>query len=222
MKRLSIRARLTLWYTGILATTLILLGGASYGLLMRGLWQDVDATLEGVAKTVVQAANRPPAELIPPDLDEVLRRLFGPRFTDKFYQFLDPDGRLDPRWPRFGGEPLHVSPKALKNAAEGFATFETRPGNGRFPVRVLTFPVVQHGRMVNVLQVGMSLEGVAKTVVQAAIGVQELIELIREPGSEESAQHLIQVRGDQFRGRPIRRLDDCLSDPLQGRIHILP
>ncbi len=161
MKRLSIRARLTLWYTGILAATLILLGGASYGLLMRGLWQDVDATLEGVAKTVVQAANRPPAELIPPDLDEVLRRLFGPSFTDRFYQFLDPDGRLDPRWPRFGGEPLHVSPKALKNAAEGYATFETRPGNGRFPVRVLTFPVVQRGRMVNVLQVGMSLEGLS-------------------------------------------------------------
>ena len=161
MKRLSIRARLTLWYTGILAATLILLGGASYGLLMRGLWQDVDATLEGVAKTVVQAANRPPAELIPPDLDEVLRRLFGPSFTDRFYQFLDPDGRLDPRWPRFGGEPLHISPKALKNAAEGFATFETRPGNGRFPVRVLTFPVVQRGRMVNVLQVGMSLEGLS-------------------------------------------------------------
>ena len=161
MKRLSIRARLTLWYTGILAMTLILLGGASYGLLMRGLWQDVDATLEGVAKTVVQAANRPPAELIPPDLDEVLRRLFGSRFTDKFYQFLDPDGRLDPRWPRFGGEPLHVSPKALKNAAEGYATFETRPGNERFPVRVLTFPVMQRGRMVNVLQVGMSLEGLS-------------------------------------------------------------
>ncbi len=60
-----------------------------------------------------------------------------------------------------GGEPLHVSPKALKNAAEGYATFETRPGNGRFPVRVLTFPVVQRGRMVNVLQVGMSLEGLS-------------------------------------------------------------
>ncbi|MBI2456865.1 MAG: HAMP domain-containing protein [candidate division NC10 bacterium] len=161
MKRLSIRARLTLWYTGILAMTLILLGGASYGLLMRGLWQDVDSTLEGVAKAVVQAANRPPAELIPPDLDEVLRRLFGPRFTDRFYQFLDPDGRLDPRWPRFGGEPLHVSPKALKNAAEGYATFETRPGNERSPVRVLTFPVMQRGRMVNVLQVGMSLEGLS-------------------------------------------------------------
>jgi signal transduction histidine kinase len=159
MKRLSIRARLTLWYTGILAATLVLLGGASYGLLMRGLWQDVDATLEGVAKTVVRATDRPRADLLPPDLDEVLRRFFGPGFTDRFYQFLDPHGRLDPRWPRLGGEPLHISPKALKNAAEGYATFETLPGTGQFPVRVLTFPLMQQGQMVNVLQVGMSLEG---------------------------------------------------------------
>jgi two-component system OmpR family sensor kinase len=159
MKRLSIRARLTLWYTGILATTLILLGGVAYGLLMRGLWQDADATLEGVAKTVAQAADRPSAQIVPPDLDEMLRRFFGPGFADRFYQFLDPHGRLDPRRPRFGGEPLHISPQALKNAAEGYATFETLPGNGRFPVRVLTFPVMQQGQMVNVLQVGMSLEG---------------------------------------------------------------
>jgi signal transduction histidine kinase len=159
MKLLSIRARLTLWYTGILATTLILLGGVAYGLLMRGLWQDADATLEGVAKTVAQAADRPSVQIVPPDLDEMLRRFFGPGFADRFYQFLDPHGRLDPRRPRFGGEPLHISPQALKNAAEGYATFETLPGNGRFPVRVLTFPVMQQGQMVNVLQVGMSLEG---------------------------------------------------------------
>jgi len=159
MRRLSIRARLTLWYTGILAAMLILLGGASYFLLMRGLWQDVDATLEGAAKTVVQTASGPGADLVPPDMDAMLRRFFGPSFTDRFYQFLDPHGRLDPRWPRFGGEPLHISPKALKNAAQGYATFETLPGTGRFPVRVITFPVVQHGQIVNVLQVGMSLEG---------------------------------------------------------------
>jgi heavy metal sensor kinase len=159
MKRLSIRARLTLWFTGILAATLILLGGASYFLLMRGLWQDVDATLEGVAKTVARAADQPRADLVPPDLDEILRRFFGPSFTDRFYQFLDPHGRLDPRLPRFGGEPLHISPNALKNAEDGYATFETVPSNGRFPVRVITFPVAQHGQIVNVLQVGMSLEG---------------------------------------------------------------
>ena len=159
MKRLSVRARLTLWFTGILAATIVLFGGASYALLMRGLWQDVDATLESVAKAVARAADRPSADVVPPGMDEMLRRFFGPSFTDRFYQFLDPHGRVDPRLPRLGDEPLHISPNALKNAAEGYATFETMPSNARFPVRVLTFPVAQGGHIVNVLQVGLSLEG---------------------------------------------------------------
>jgi two-component system OmpR family sensor kinase len=159
MKRLSIRGRLTLWYTGILAATLILLGVVTYGLLMRGLWQDVDTTLDGVAKTMAQAALRPVPGVFPPDMDEMLRRFFGPTFADRFYQFLDPSGRLDPRWPRLRREPLRVSPKALENAALGYATYETLPGDGPYPTRVLTFPVTVRGQMLNILQVGMSLEG---------------------------------------------------------------
>jgi heavy metal sensor kinase len=154
---LSIRARLTFWYTGILAATLLLLAAVAYGLLLRGLWHDVDTTLQGVATTLAQTAERS-ADYFPSDMDEVLRRFFGPSLADKFYQFLDPRGRLDPRWPQFRGQPFQVTPKALANAKEGYATFETVAGPGRYPTRVLTFPVVVRGRMVNVLQVGMSLE----------------------------------------------------------------
>jgi signal transduction histidine kinase len=159
MRRLSIRARLTLWHTGIVAATLILLGGVAYGLLMRSLWLDVDATLESVAKTLAQTAHQPASAPFPSDLDEVMRRFFGPGLADKFYQFFDPRGRLDPRWPRFRGEPLHVSPEALRNAAQGDATFETVSEGERYPVRIITAPIMEQGQMVNILQVGMSLEG---------------------------------------------------------------
>ena len=60
MTRLSIRARMTLWYTGILAATVLVLGTVAYGLLMRGLWNDADGTLERVARAAAQAARRPP------------------------------------------------------------------------------------------------------------------------------------------------------------------
>ncbi len=154
---LSIRARLTLWYTGILAASLLLLAGVAYALLLRGLWHDVDATLHSVAKTLARtAAER--TDYFPSEMDEVLRRFFGPSLADKFYQFLDPGGRPDPRWPFFRGQPVQISPKALQNAREGYATFETLQGSARHPTRILTFPVVARGRMVNVLQVGMSLE----------------------------------------------------------------
>jgi heavy metal sensor kinase len=154
---LSIRARLTLWYTGILAASLLLLAGVAYGLLMRGLWHDVDTTLHSVAKTLAQTAAEP-MDFFPSEMDEVLRRFFGPTLTDKFYQFLDPRGRPDPRWPHYRGQQVPVSPKALENAKEGYGTFETVEGTGRYPTRVFTFPVVARGRMVNLLQVGMSLE----------------------------------------------------------------
>src|SRR3974390_520600 len=113
MKPLSIRARLTLWYTGILAATLILLGGVAYGLLMHGLWQDVDASLESVAKTVVQTVAQPATEPFPAEMDQVLRQFFGANLADKFYEFLDPRGHLDPRWPQLHGRNFRVSPNAL-------------------------------------------------------------------------------------------------------------
>ena len=162
MKRLSIRARMTLWYTGILAATVLVLGGVAYGLLMRGLWNDVDSTLERVARAAAQAAQQTATEFVPPDMNELLRRYFGSNFADRFYQFLDPRGEVDPRLPRERGAPLSVSPKALKNATEGYGTFETLPNGGQYPLRVFTFPIVEPGRLVNVLQVGMSLEGLLR------------------------------------------------------------
>jgi len=162
MKRLSIRARLTLWYTGILAATLLVLAAVAYGLLMLSLWRDVDSTLESVAKAIVRSAPPTAAIIVPPDVDELLRRFYGPGFTNRFFQFLDPRGHLDPRLPRFRGEPPNISPKALRNAAEGFATFETVPGTGEYALRVLTFPIMLQGRLTNVLQVGMSLEALQR------------------------------------------------------------
>jgi heavy metal sensor kinase len=162
MTRLSIRARMTLWHTGILAATVLVLGTVAYGLLMRGLWNDVDGTLERVARAAAQAAAQTATELAPPDMNELLRRYFGSNFADRFYQFLDPRGELDPRMPRLRNAPVTISPTALKNATEGYGTFETLPNGGGYPLRVFTFPIVVRGRIVNVLQVGMSLEGLLR------------------------------------------------------------
>ena len=162
MKHLSIRARMTLWYTGILAATVLVLGGVAYALLMRGLWNDVDGTLERVARAAAQAAAQTATEFVPPDMNELLRRYFGSNFADRFYQFLDPRGEVDPHLPRQRSGSLTISPGALKNATEGYGTFETLVNGGQYPLRVFTFPIVVRGRMVNVLQVGMSLEGLLR------------------------------------------------------------
>ncbi len=236
--RLSIRARLTLWYTGILAATLILLGGVAYGLLMRGLWHDVDATLQGVAKAMTRTAQAQAADpFFPPEMDQILRQFMGPSVADKFYQFLDPLGHPDPRLPQLHGGLIPVSPEALRNAAHGQPTFETDPGDGPYPTRVLTVPIMTRGRTVNVLQVGMSLEGLHKArqhflwalaalmplgLILAGGGgwllarralkpVDQMTTVARRIGAEELGRRLDEAGADDELGRLARTLNGMLD-----------
>jgi len=82
---------------------------------------------------------------------------------DRYFGRLDPSGRLDPRQPPSGPGKLPLSPQARKNALEGLPTFETLEGFGPYPVRVLTWPVIKAGRVISLVQVGMSRENLVAT-----------------------------------------------------------
>ena len=58
---------------------------------------------------------------------------------------------------------MPLSPNALNRAAAGLETFETLEGLGPYPVRVLTQPVREGGRVTSLIQVGMPLESIAVT-----------------------------------------------------------
>ena len=237
MTRLSIRARMTLWYTGILAATVLVLGTLAYGLLMRGLWNDADGTLERVARAAAQAAEQTATEFVPPDMNELLRQYFGSNFADRFYQFLDPRGEVDPRLPHLRNPPVAISPRALKNATEGYGTFETLPNGGGYPLRVFTFPIVVRGRIVNVLQVGMSLEGLVRErrnflwalatltplglllaggggwllARRALRPVDQMTQAARRIGAERLAERLEGAETDDELGRLARTLNEMLA-----------
>ncbi len=163
MRLKSIGARLTLWYTGILSLTLLLLGTMAYGLLTYSLSQDIDAALRGVAQVAAERVRRDGRTALPPDLDELFRRFFGFSPSERYFELRDPLGRHESGRPP-SPTPLPVSPKALQNALRGAATFETLQGFGPYPVRVLIMPVLEAGRVVNVVQVGISLENMVKTL----------------------------------------------------------
>lgn len=163
MRIRSIRTRLTLYYSTLLSLTFLLLGGTAYGLLVYNLSRDADAALNGVAQVLARQAPRGSPTFFPPDVDQVFRRFFGFSPFERYFEMLDPFGRHDPRWPGARSRKLPLSPTALKNASEGRATFETLGGIGQYPVRVLTFPVVEAGRVSNLIQVGMSLESMYVT-----------------------------------------------------------
>jgi two-component system OmpR family sensor kinase len=161
MRPRSIHARLTLWYTSLLTITVLILGAIAYGLLGYSLAHDVDTALQGVAQTLAEhsSTGRPPP--LPADIDALFRRFLGIFPWDRYVERRDPWGGQERRAPTARSQELPLSDNALKRAAEGLSTFETVQDLGRYPVRVLTWPVREAGRVTSVLQVGMSLESVS-------------------------------------------------------------
>ena len=157
MTPLSIRTRLTLWYSAILLAILVFTSAVGYSALSWSLFQDLDASLLTVGQVLGDASLSASAR--EPDIDVLLRELLGPQLYDKFFQLLDPEGRPEPGLAqRRGAQPLHLSPLARRNAVRGRRTFETVTGTGRDELRLLTMPIMRSGHVAQIVQVGMSLE----------------------------------------------------------------
>lgn len=156
----TLRARLTLWYTALLSGMLAFLGATALVLLDRSLREHVDASLLSVAHAIAESA-RGPAPL-GADLDELLQSLLGSALTERFFRLLDPFGRPDPRVSPRNRVQFPLSLEALRNAADGRETYQTLvlPALSTSPLRLLTLPVIEHGRVIHLVQVALPLESV--------------------------------------------------------------
>ena len=161
---LSIRTRLTLWYTGILLSILVVISGLSYSLLRSRLIQDLDASLLAVGQVVRDTGWSGSGAAVGGRPESALREILGPEFYDKFFQLVDPEGRPGTRSPHLREETLPLSAQARSNAARGAPTVETvRLATGE-PVRLLTLPITRDGQLVQLVQVGMPLERAQRTL----------------------------------------------------------
>jgi heavy metal sensor kinase len=150
---MRIRTRLTLWYSAILLAILVVIGSLSYSVLRWSLMQDLDSSLMTVAQVVHDTRSDDADDS---DLETILRNLLGPESYERFVQLLDPDGRPRPRSPEPRTSALPFSAQAQVNARRGIKTFETIT-HDREQVRILTMPIVEHNRVVRIVQVGTSL-----------------------------------------------------------------
>jgi heavy metal sensor kinase len=158
----SIRTRLTLWYTGLLALTFVILGVTAYLLVSYTLNRETDSALRSVAETLAERNVAETRVQFPPDIDDIFRRFFGPAPVAPYFEWLDPQALLR----RESNKP-HIpslSREARENAMRGIASFETIKGAGMHPVRVLTWPVIDSGRVVAVVRVGMSQMNLSRTL----------------------------------------------------------
>jgi heavy metal sensor kinase len=160
MGRASVRTRLALWYAGVLAATLVLLGGLAYVILEQGLHRDVDQSLMAVARSAADWAARREGNPGQPSIEDLVRELFGASPFERFLQLLDPGGHPLAMSPNIAGRRLPPSEEALTNATLGLPTYETVDLGERHPVRLLTYPVMDRRRVVQLVRVAISLEGV--------------------------------------------------------------
>jgi two-component system, OmpR family, sensor kinase len=157
---LPIRGRLTLWYVGLLAVILVLVGAFLIVLLQRGLIAGVDQNLDDHANEVaidLRGGDRSFENLTTSSLRALSRGAFAAQLEAGDGRVLlstdDPTGRQPMITPQVRGEVLRGEPVRLTS----------RLGPERAPFRVLAvrFP---HGGSTEVLVVARSLVDVDESV----------------------------------------------------------
>jgi len=159
----SIRTRLTAWYTMLLTVTLLILGGAAYGLLSYSLSNEMDTALNSVATALAERAHGRSVAFPPSEIDQAFRRFFGFSPWEHYFQMRDPWGGRGEHPSPPPGSKLPLGKKALNDVLRGIPAYETVEGLGDYPVRILNMPVIESGRVVNLIQVGMSLQSSNET-----------------------------------------------------------
>jgi len=163
----TIKFKLTLWYVVILAIILSSFSLFLYFTLADSLYTGVDNKIKTMAEIVVSSARSPfGAGTSITDLDQIMTKRFGIRPLGRFIQILDESGRVGDRSTNLRDVQIPISVQTLKAASKGKTTFETVEVMGKYPLRVVTMPVTENEKMVGIVQVGSSLEGVEEALQQ--------------------------------------------------------
>jgi len=154
----SLRFRLTLWYTAVVAATLLLAGAALYALVLLTLSAQADQVTEGLAQDLaraVQIGHIPPPGALAVTLPRT--NIFGA--PDTFAQVADLGaGRVVARSANLGDQTLPFLPDALAAARHGQTMARVlEPEENR--LHIYSVPLRAAGRVVGVVEVGRALAG---------------------------------------------------------------
>ena len=147
---MSIRTRLTLWYTSVLAIFIIVLGTIVYAVVAFNLIAELDRTLNDTAGQVISAARVRPlfdVQVITiPELD-----VFG---SNVYIEVIDTNGQIASRSANLQRFSLLLDEAGLHQVQTGHqpVTRDVQTGGAR--LRVLTVPLLVNDQVAGYLQVG--------------------------------------------------------------------
>lgn len=151
---MTLRCRLTLWYTAVLALTLLFFGGLTYALLFHYLTREVDYSLTRKAGEVVRLIKVGSRFLRQQGI--VLPDVNAFSSPDTFLQVVDLEGEIVARSRNLGSQFLPVNEDTLSLALKGAAFFETKQV-GNEVLRLYNLPLYLGDQPVGLLQVGRLL-----------------------------------------------------------------
>ncbi|MGQ9490233.1 MAG: sensor histidine kinase [Anaerolineae bacterium] len=177
---MSIRLRLTLWYTGLLAITLFFLGVLVYSVVGSILQANLDDRLAAQAQEVIgliRAENDPFSVMTSgrarlPSID-----IFGSQY---YIQISQLDGRAVQLSENLRGQRLPLPTDLIANLAADQARYATVTVAPNIRLRVITAPIALAGRPIGIVQVASSLAGMddALSVVRRALLLGSLVSLV--------------------------------------------
>jgi len=160
----SIRSRLTAWYVTLLAIILILFSVLLNYFLSKRLYQSVDNSLTVSATVVATSATMRLTNSPLPGLNQFFDQFMREGNLNKFYRIYDGSGNVGSRSRNINASQFPLSQSAYADALEGKNSYETFNVGGKHPIRVITMPVIQEEKLINLVQVGTSLEAVKETL----------------------------------------------------------
>ncbi|RLB07213.1 MAG: two-component sensor histidine kinase, partial [Deltaproteobacteria bacterium] len=163
----TVKFKLTLWYVMILGIILTTFSLFLYFTLADSLYKGLDNKIKTMAEVIASSVRSPlGGGLTIADIDRIMTEHFGIRPLGRFIQVLDESGRIGGKSTNLRNVRIPIRVNTLKEAARGKVTFETIRVMGEYPLRVVTLPIIENGRMVGIVQVGSSLEGVEEALHQ--------------------------------------------------------
>ena len=160
----SIRSRLTAWYILLLGIILILFSVFLNYFLSKRLYESVDNSLTVSATVVATSAVMKFKRSPLPGLDQFFEQFMGAGNLNKFYRIYDGSGNVGSRSNNIDASKFPLSQKAYADALSGTNSYETFLVDGKHPIRVITMPILREKKLVNLVQVGTSLEAVKETL----------------------------------------------------------
>ncbi len=153
----SIRFTLTLWYSATLATILVLFCTGFYLSLRQQIYREIDRELLAIAEALASPTLEPFRDATPSVFDKALNDFIGPKGTGKFVQILDGAGAVKASSKNLKEVSYPVFRTDLYAASHGKVVYAMRGNSPDNSFRSVALPVFSHGRLSQVIQVGISL-----------------------------------------------------------------